>query len=324
MEVKQLSKYMSADIARVESIMRASLGSDIRLLQETNNDVLASGGKRIRPIMAVLVAKALGRCNDDTYLFAAASELIHNASLLHDDVADDASLRRGKPTVSSILGPRASVLLGDLWLVKGIDVILSAQRYGDRVMHGFAKTLSHLSEGEMLQLELARTGRTTEEDYLRVIFDKTASLFEVSAYSAAISAGVPDARVAAAANYARCVGMAFQIKDDIFDYQEASNIGKPVGQDLRERKITLPLLGAFKTKPEHEAEIRKKVCLVPEHPEYIAEIMEYVRDGEGIHYAEKRMQDYLHEAVESLAAFPDCQEKEYLAYVVHYISERTF
>ena len=315
---------MEEDIAKVSLLMQESLESDISLLSETNRGLLSNGGKMIRPITALLVARALGGCNSDTYLFAAAAELIHNATLMHDDVADSSALRRGRPTVVSLLGPRPSVLLGDFWLVKGIDRILDSQKYGNRVMRIFGRTLSHLAEGEMLQLELARTGGTTEDDYYKVIFDKTASLFEASAVSAVISTGAPETYVEAVSKFSRCLGMAFQIKDDIFDYQEEASIGKPTGQDLREKKITLPLLGAMKMHPSDEKEIRAKVCGIDSHPEYVAGIMDFVRKCGGISYADKKMKNFLKEAVAALDVFAPSREKEFLTAMADYIAERKY
>ena len=322
--MKIISEFLRDDMLRVSGLMEASLKSDVRLLQETNRDVLSHGGKKIRPMIALLFARASGGCKPSTYYIAAAAELIHNASLLHDDVADEASLRRGYPTVGALLGARPSVLLGDFWLVKGIDLILDAEDLGRRVMRIFSKTLSYLAEGEMLQLELAESGRTTEGDYYRVVYDKTASLFEATAKLGVISTLASEELVEAASKYARCVGIAFQIKDDILDYQDSSVTGKDSGQDLLERKITLPLIGAMINNPEREEEIRKMVCQVPEHPEYVDIIRDFVCRNGGIAYAEKKMAALLDEAVEALHPFAASKEKEYLTATAKYIASRDF
>lgn len=322
--LKKISEFLREELLQVLQHMETSLKSDVQLLQKTNHYVLSNGGKRIRPMIALLFARASGGCRPATYYIAAAAELIHNASLLHDDVADEASFRRGHPTVGALLGPRPSVLLGDFWLVKGIDLILDSEDLDRRVMRVLSKTLSHLAEGEMLQLELADTGRTTEEDYYRVVYDKTASLFESTAALGVISTLAPEELVEAASKYARCVGIAFQIKDDILDYQDASVTGKDSGQDLRERKITLPLLGAIINNPGREKEIRQMVCRVPEHPEYVEIIRDFVCREGGIAYAEKKMNDLLDEAVEALSPFANSKEKEYLIATAKYIAARDF
>ena len=251
--------FLAEPLERVFALLETSLGSDVALLDATNRSLLAQGGKRIRPGLTLLAAGACGGVNDDTVRFAAAAEMIHNATLLHDDVVDGATTRRGKPTVMSILSSPASVLIGDYWLVKAIRCILDADRYSERAIRLFAKTLSDLAEGEMLQLEKASSGDTTRED-LRIIYSKTASLFEASVLSGAVSADAPEEWTAALAGYARNLGLAFQIKDDILDYAGDEALGKPVGIDLKEQKITLPLLCALESVPAEEAaEIRALV-----------------------------------------------------------------
>ena len=201
----------------VSALLEASLRSDIALLDATNRSLLSQGGKRIRPVLTLLSAGACGGIVADSVRFAAAAELIHNSTLLHDDVVDGATTRRGKPTVMSILSGPASVLVGDFWLVKAIRCILDAERYSERVIRLFAKTLSNLAEGELLQMQKASACDTTREDYIRIIYSKTASLFEASVLSGAVSADAPEEWTAALAGYARNLGIAFQIKDDIFD-----------------------------------------------------------------------------------------------------------
>ena len=231
--------FLAEPLERVFALLETSLGSDIALLDATNRSLLAQGGKRIRPGLTLLAAGACGGVNGDTVRFAAAAEMIHNATLLHDDVVDGATTRRGKPTVMSILSSPASVLIGDYWLVKAIRCILDADRYSERAIRLFAKTLSDLAEGEMLQLEKASSCDTTRQDYLRIVYSKTASLFEASVLAGAVSADAPEEWTAALAGYARNLGIAFQIKDDILDYAGDAALGKPVGIDLKEQKITL-------------------------------------------------------------------------------------
>ena len=278
MDQTAVRKRLQAELDQVNKLILDSLESDIELLNRTNRALLDHPGKQLRPILALLVARAIGgRVNDDTLRFAAASELLHNATLLHDDVADGSAERRGRPTVMSLLGSRASVLLGDFWLVRAVARILEASRESNRVIRIFADTLADLAEGEMLQLQKASAGDTQEADYQRIIYNKTASLFVAAALSAAISAQATPAQEEAVRSYAENLGMAFQIKDDIFDYQENVSIGKPVGQDLQEQKITLPLLGALQAAPEQEASVRRMVTQIGEHPEYQAEIVAFVQ-----------------------------------------------
>ena len=175
---KDHARVLQDDWTEVSRLMRSVLQSDIRLLNEANGRILSHNGKMIRPAMSLLVSRACaGEVSENGRKVAAAAELLHNATILHDDVADCSEERRGIPTTSSILGDRASVLLGDYWLVKAMELILDCGPQSDRVTRIFAKTLSDLASGEMLQLQKAVLGDTSREDYLRIIYSKTASLF---------------------------------------------------------------------------------------------------------------------------------------------------
>ena len=314
---------LQAELNQVNKLILDSLESDIELLNRTNRALLDHPGKQLRPILALLVARAIGgRVNDDTLRFAAASELLHNATLLHDDVADGSAERRGRPTVMSLLGSRASVLLGDFWLVRAVARILEASRESNRVIRIFADTLADLAEGEMLQLQKASAGDTQEADYQRIIYNKTASLFVAAALSAAISAQATPVQEEAVRSYAENLGMAFQIKDDIFDYQENASIGKPVGQDLQEQKITLPLLGALQAAPEQEASVRRMVTQIGEHPEYQAEIVAFVKTRGGMDYAVARLDEYVDKAIAALDVLPQGEDRQALADLARFVSER--
>ena len=313
MNPDRIQTLVQADMERVDDLIRQSLQSDIELLDATNRSLLERPGKRLRPTLALLAAQACaGTVNEDTRRFAAATELLHNATLLHDDVADNSPQRRGAPTVMSLFGSRASVLLGDFWLVRAMEQILDASRDVNRVIRIFSRTLSDLAEGEMLQLQKAASGDTAEADYLQIIYDKTASLFVAAARSAAISVQATPEQEAAVCAYAENLGLAFQITDDIFDYQEDASIGKPVGQDLKEQKITLPLLGAMQAFPEQEPEIRRKVTLIGQHPEFQAEIVAFVKASGGLDYAIRRKEEYVGRVVAALDVLPSGEGRQAL------------
>ena len=216
--MKEIKAYLKPQLDKVERVIEDALRSDVSLLDATNRSLRDNPGKMMRPSLALLCAAAVGTPNEDTIKFAAAAELLHNATLLHDDVVDCASERRGRPTVASFLNPHASVLIGDYWLVKAVNTILGASNNTDRVTRIFAATLGHLAEGELLQMEKAVKGDTTQQDYERIIYCKTASLFEASALSAAVSVGAPEHSIQAIGEFARLLGMAFQVKDDWMDY----------------------------------------------------------------------------------------------------------
>ena len=325
MDICALKAFLAGPMEEVSALLEDSLRSDITLLDATNRSLLSQGGKLMRPMLTLLSAGACGGINADSVRFAAAAEMIHNATLLHDDVVDGAATRRGKPTVMSILSSPASVLIGDFWLVKAIRRILDADRYSERVVRLFAKTLSDLAEGEMLQLEKVSSCDTTRDDYLRIIYSKTASLFEASALSGAVSAGAPEEWTDALAGYARNLGIAFQIKDDILDYAGDAALGKPVGIDLKEQKITLPLLCALDSVPAAEAaEVRALVGRISDEPALADRVRAFVLERDGVGQAVAEMEKYIDGAASCLEALPSSAEKPYLVELARYVGERTF
>ena len=315
--------YLGADWDRTGEFIRSSLTSDIELLNDTNLSILSHSGKQLRPMMALLMAKACGdgHLSEDSIRFAAAAELLHNATLLHDDVADESETRRGVPTVASLLGNTPSVLVGDYWLVKAVDAVLGAVNHSDEVTRLFSKTLENLAEGEMLQLQKAASGDTCEDDYMRIIYSKTASLFVAGCVAAAISVDADDEIKAAARQYAVSLGLAYQVKDDIMDY-EGGDIGKPTGVDIKEQKITLPLLGALKNAPEEEERIRGMVSKIGGHPENVDVIIKFVKENGGIAFAEERLNELCRKAVDALSVIPDSEAKGFLAELALYTGER--
>ena len=311
---RELPRFVGESWHRTDELMARYLGSDIPLLDKTNRTLVGNTGKKLRPMLCLLSALAAGgRINGDTEHFAAAMELLHNATLLHDDVVDASPLRRGKPTVYSLLGGSASVLIGDFWLVKSLECILDSERETERVLRLFSWTLSCLSAGEVLQLQMALSGETTEKEYLRIIHDKTAALFEVAALSGAISAGAPEPVETALREYTRILGLAFQIRDDILDYTAGDELGKPVGHDLLEQKITLPLLEALTSATEEEEkEVRRRVTAIADHPEYRKEIVAFVTVKEGVKRAKQRLHGFLTDAKAALAPLPESESKQWL------------
>lgn len=327
MDLKGIKEYLGDDWKRVEAKISELLRSDIDILNSTNARIIAHSGKQLRPLLSILIARACsgGNVTEASISYAAAAELLHNATLLHDDVADNSDQRRGVPTIKSLMGPSVSVLVGDFWLVKAMEGILSSGTALDnRVIRIFSKTLSDLAEGEMLQLQKAGTCDTGESDYSRIIFNKTASLFEAAAVSAAISVNAPEEVEKAVRTYAVSLGMAFQIRDDIFDYSPSSSqVGKPVGVDILEQKITLPLLGAMMNVSPAEADtVRGKVREIHSMPSYRDEIIEFVRKNGGIEYATRKLGEYIRDAVDSLSVIEDCKDKDYLAEVAYYVGNR--
>lgn len=325
MDIREVNSFLQEDLKRVEALIDASLASDVALLDSVNRKLREHPGKMLRPMLALLVGGALGKVNESTLRYAAAAELLHNATLLHDDVVDGATQRRGIPTVAQLLNSSAAVLIGDFWLVRCLDMVLKAQVEPHRVLGLFSETLSHLTEGELLQMEAAGSGSTTEADYLRIIYGKTASLFVTAASAAAISVQAPEAGIARAVCFAQKLGTAFQIKDDILDYNEdAAALGKPVGVDLREQKITQPLLCALEKVSKAEADdIRSLVSQIADKPQLEARVRAFVKEQDGVALAQKVMDRTIDEALQCLEFFPETPQKHYLEAIARYVGDRT-
>ena len=327
MNLNEIKDYLDRDWKRTANYIEDSLKSDIDLLNKTNRSILSHSGKQLRPLVALLVARACSPGNtadEDSCRYAAGAELLHNATLLHDDVADDSDQRRGMPTIRSMMGPSVSVLIGDYWLVKAMGLILESRTDTGKVIRLFSRTLSDLAEGEILQLQKARSGDTDENDYIRIIFNKTASLFEAAAVSAAISVKAGEDTIRAVREYAVSLGLAFQIRDDIFDYSPEMDTGKPAGVDILEQKITLPLLGAFRNAgKEKESAIRERIGRISENPgQTREEILSFVRENKGIDYARKVLDSYIGKALDALEQLPESQDRTYLEELAHFVAER--
>jgi octaprenyl-diphosphate synthase len=326
MDIKAIQEYLGESWTAVGERIRQALQSDIDLLNSTNESILSHSGKQMRPMLGLLMARACSceGITDSTISYAAASELLHNATLLHDDVADGSMKRRGVPTIMSLMGPSVSVLVGDYWLVKAMDLIMDADEgNGSGVMRIFSKTLKDLAAGEMLQLQKAQKGDTDEQDYLRIIYSKTASLFEATCVSAAKSVSASQEYVEAARAYAVALGIAFQIQDDILDYAGTDAVGKPLGADILEQKITMPLLGALANVDEAKVkDIRGKIEAIVGQPEYRDEILDFVRSNGGLEYAAAALDRYVAQAVESLSVLPESKSKEYLVELAYFTARR--
>ncbi len=317
-----ITARLGSDWEKLGVLMKDVLSTDVSLLDGINASLLAGSGKMLRPILTLYIARACngGKLAEDSLRCAAAVEILHNATLLHDDVADAAATRRGTPTVYSEYGPVPAVLVGDYWLARAVALLVDSSDLGWMVKE-FARTLTDLAEGEMLQQQKAFSSDTTVQDYLRIIYCKTASLFVTACESGARTVGASAEMMRAAGDFGRALGIAFQIRDDILDYAGGEATGKPVGLDIREQKITLPLLGALEGSGR-EKEIRQMINSVHEHPEYAAALEAFVQERAGVEYAEARLKEYVDAALQALEALPPSADRDVLAYIVGMNSER--
>lgn len=277
-------------------------------------------GKQMRPIFSILCAKLCGEVNDNTYRVAISYELLHTASLIHDDVVDNTYQRRGQPSVNAMFDNRTAVLVGDYLLSKSMSFISSTQNHV--IFDQLANLGLMLSRGELLQLQHAYDV-PTEEEYIDIIRKKTAVLFIAAAQSATVSVNATAEQYDALSRFAEFLGICFQIKDDILDYSPKAKIGKPTLNDIREGKITLPLQHALQVTPKQQSDIILNAIKEGNFSEeFFYNIGMLVARNGGIEYAEKRMYYYKQEAVKALACFPDSEEKEALINLLDLVIER--
>jgi len=315
--IQEAKAYLADDWQKFSDLLKNQLNSRVDLLNRINTYLIERSGKQLRPLLCMLTAHLCGGgCREKTIRYAAGCEMIHTATLLHDDVADESSLRRGSPTVSAMVSPTASVLIGDYWLSRAVEFFTDVN--DNQAIRYVSNCLNDLAEGEMFQIEKAAAMDTTYSDYIRIITYKTASLFMTSVMCGAHSVGCSGAEFEAVREYARYLGLAFQMRDDILDYSPELATGKPVLQDVRERKITLPLLGAFEN---GGSAARDDVVERIERGEYEG-ILEFVQQKKGIEYAQSILEFHTTKAIEALSVFPASRAKEILSVLANNLSFR--
>ena len=245
--------FLGADFEKYRDTLYEAVLSNEPYLSRINEYVLGSRGKEIRPVISLLTGRSCASLTPVSFYCAAVSEMLHTATLMHDDVADAASMRRGHLSVSAMFSPSAAVLAGDFWLSRVMHILTS--QCSREIVSCFTGAVQKMSESELFQMEKASSLDTTENDYYSIIYGKTAALFIACIKSAALAVNADAKTLDALEIYAENFGLAFQIRDDILDYSPSLDTGKKAGTDLKERKITLPLLGVMKEFPEHTSEI---------------------------------------------------------------------
>lgn len=320
MNFPQIQSELHDELQSLNAIIREALKVDMPLLQRIVDEYLVSKGKQIRPIMVLLSAMLVGEVNEKVLHAGAALELLHNASLIHDDVVDESKRRRGVPTINAVWDNHIAVLTGDFFVSKALA---EAVRTDSMEAISYISDLGReLSLGEINQICVARFHELSEEEYFRTIYKKTACLFINCARLGAMTAGASKAESEALVEYAEAMGLCFQIKDDIFDYLN-EDIGKPVGNDLREGKVTLPLLYALKNTPTAEAEEMKALLEKEElSPEEIDRLLRFARDNGGVQYAYDTMNRLREKAAPLIERYPDCRARRALEEIFTYIISR--
>jgi octaprenyl-diphosphate synthase len=320
MTVKEIMSPVEAEMGEFEDRFRASMKSKVALLDKITHYIIKRKGKQMRPLFIFLTAKMYGNVTDKTYDAATLVELLHTATLVHDDVVDDANERRGFFSVNALWKNKIAVLVGDYMLSKVL--LLSIENDNPKLLEVVARAVREMSEGELLQIEKARKLDITEEIYYEVIRQKTASLISTCCEAGAISANRVD-QAEKMRNFGELIGISFQLKDDIFDYGEPGNIGKPTGLDIRERKMTLPLIYVLNNAPD---EVRKELINIVkrhnENPKKVRRAVALVIEHGGIDYAHKKMLEYRDRAVELIADVPESEAKKSILGLVDYTTNR--
>lgn len=319
--IQQIQAPIEEDIKSFEKKFRESMKTRVMLLDKIMNYIVKRKGKQLRPMFVFLTARVCGNVNESTYRGAALIELLHTATLVHDDVVDDANYRRGFFSINALWKNKIAVLVGDYLLSRGL--LLSIENNDFQLLKIVSEAVKQMSEGELLQIEKARNLDITEEIYFEIIRQKTASLISSCCAVGAASSGASEEVILKAKIFGEKVGMAFQIKDDLFDYNTAEIIGKPVGIDIQERKMTLPLIFAL-NKADWFTK-RKIINIVKnenDKPKKVSEVIQFVRDSGGIEYASSIMKNFQNEAFDLLNSFPDSVYKQSLIDLVKYTIER--
>ncbi len=322
-----IRQSIANDWIRYEQSMADCLQSDNRALQEVLSYIRSRSGKQLRPLLVLLSAQICHSITEKTIYTATALEMLHNASLVHDDVVDSSDTRHGIPAVHAQWNNKVAVLTGDYMLAKVIALI--AEVRNTRILEIISSLGQSLSSGEVLQLHIGQSMWIDEERYLQIINQKTAQLFQSCAEAGGESAGCTQRQRTALKEYGRLLGLCFQIKDDIFDYSDLEDLGKPTMSDLRDGKVTLPLIIALQRAPKPEADhIRQLGELVitesesPETEKRLEEIKSFVLRFQGNEYAVQKMLAYKKQAIEALRVFRDSKTKESLLALLDYAIHR--
>jgi octaprenyl-diphosphate synthase len=321
-EVENIKLPIEQELQIFEKKFREVMRSHVALLDKVNYYIYQRKGKQVRPMFIFLCAKILGEVNENTYVGASLIELLHTATLVHDDVVDDAYERRGFFSVNALWKNKIAVLVGDYFLSKGLLYALETKNYN--LLHITSDAVKRMSEGELLQMEKARKLDIEEDIYFEIIKNKTASLIAAACKVGAASVTDDEILIQKMHKIGELIGIAFQIKDDLFDYGEA-DIGKPRGIDIKERKMTLPLIYTL----QHADKQTKKWIIntvknYNEDKAKVNELIQYIQRNGGISYTENRMLEYKEMAYLELQDLPNSEAKTAFVELIEYITNRNY
>ncbi len=321
-QMELVKHVIGSELAIFEKKFSESVKGSNQLLDRILRFIIRRKGKQMRPMFVFLSAKIAEKVSEDTYRAASLIELLHTASLVHDDVVDNAMIRRNFFSINALWKNKIAVLVGDYLLSRGL--LLSLEHGDYQILQITSRAVKEMSEGELLQMEKARKLDIKEEIYFEIIRAKTASLLSAACSAGAYSATQNDKTAEFFRIFGEKVGIAFQIKDDLFDYGN-DNIGKPTGIDIKEKKMTLPLIYTLQTASQ---EIRKKIIYIVKNQntdrKKVSEVIEHVRESGGIEYAYKKMKQYQKEALDMLQEYEETDARRAMEQLVNYVIERKY
>jgi len=319
--LNQIKSPVNSELKEFENYFNSYMKSNITLLNIITKYVLKTKGKQMRPLLVLLSAKLIGNISPITYHAASLIELMHTATLIHDDVVDESYQRRGFWSVNALWRNKISVLVGDYLLAKGL--LLAVDNSEFELLRIVSDAVKEMSEGELLQIEKARKLDINEDLYFEIIRKKTAMLIAASAVSGAVSGGANNEQTQKMKIFGESLGIAFQIKDDLFDYSENNKTGKPAGNDIREKKITLPLISALKNSTDAEKKAILRIVASKEpNAKALKTVVDFVKNKGGFEYALKQMENYKNKALEILNTFEKNEAYYSLQNFVNYATNR--
>lgn len=318
---KSIREPVAKEMKEFELFFGKVMQSNIPLLKNITNYIYRRKGKQLRPLIVFLTSGLNGRIGNSTYVAAAMIELLHTATLMHDDVVDEAYERRGAFSINALWRSKIAVLAGDFLLSKGLQIAVENQEY--QLLHHISKAVQEMSEGELLQIDYSRKMNVDEDIYFQIIRKKTATLIAACSITGAQAAGASTEQLENMYQFGENLGLAFQIKDDIFDFQPHGLIGKPTGNDIKEGKLTLPLIYALsQVNSKEQSAIRSLVRKGKHDPKAVEKVMQFATDHGGLEYATDKMNHFAQMAHALLEPYPASEFKQSLTQLVDYTINR--
>jgi octaprenyl-diphosphate synthase len=318
----RIQKPFKEELQHYNTVFKSIMSSDVKLVDTVVKYVVKRKGKNLRPLLVIMSAKLCGQPNANTYIAASIVEMLHSATLIHDDVVDDSEIRRGFPSINAVWKNKIAVLIGDYILSKCL--IGGTKTNNLEVMYTLAEASKRLSKGELLQIEKSRTLNILEDEFIKMISNKTAALIGAAAKLGALTSSSNEEDHKNLKNYGESIGIAFQISDDLLDYYGNQKlVGKPIGNDFKDKKLTLPLIHAFQNASKKEVlEIKKKIKKGVKRKD-IKDIIQFAEKYHGIKYAQSVQDEYATRAKAAIAGYPDSEIKSSMLNFVDYVILRS-